>query len=214
MSITFAHYAHKSWDLRNFKLSKTHLSLLLHNRPIHSKECGLLPGYILSMYHTTFVWRLCSTLTRSLSAMERPIQTLWIIWSFFYLGQVVPSSESDHMRSYRLSKTTIFDAFFQVFLQQRGRNSCFLSWLSNQKHGRGTEVTLTCLFLWHMNMNSVIFCSIGHRACSAHIHLQKGSTNMSGNTAPPSSLIAKSVNDLHFSFGDWTDDSRYQILVS
>ena len=82
------------------------------------------------------------------------------IWAFFYLGQVVPSPESDFMWSYRPSKTTILDAFFQVFLQQIGKNSCLLAWLSNQKHGRGTKVAFTCLYFWHMNINSAILARL------------------------------------------------------
>ena len=69
------------------------------------------------------------------------------ILTFLYLGQVVLSSESDSTWSYSLSKTTILDAFFQVFLQQKGKNSSLLLWLSNQKQSRGTEVAFTCLFL-------------------------------------------------------------------
>ena len=68
----------------------------------------------------------------------------------------------DAMRSYSRSKIPIPDAFFQVFFQQRGRNSHFLLWLSNQNHDRGTEITFTCLFLQHINENSVIFGSNGH----------------------------------------------------
>ena len=40
------------------------------------------------------------------------------IRSFFYQGQVAPSSGDDPTRSYSPSKTTILDAFF-VFLQQK-----------------------------------------------------------------------------------------------
>ena len=79
------------------------------------------------------------------------------IRSFFYQEQVVPSSESYPTRSYSLAKTTIFDAFFQVFLQQASKNSRFLGWLSNQKHVRSIEIAFTCLFLWHINVNSAIF---------------------------------------------------------
>ena len=108
------------------------------------------------------------------------------ICSFFYLGQVVPSSESGPARSYRLSKTIMSDAFFSgISLTNKKNNRFFLLWASDQKHGRGTEVDLTCLFLWHMNVNSVIFGSISHQAHSVHIQLSKISTNMFGNTIPP-----------------------------
>ena len=63
----------------------------------------------------------------------------------FCQGQVAQSSGDDPTRSYSPSKTTILDAFSQVFLQQKGRNSRLLSWLSNQKHSRGTEVTFYML---------------------------------------------------------------------
>ena len=68
---------------------------------------------------------------------------------------------------------------------QSNSSSRFLGWLSNQKHGRSIEIAFTCLFLQHINVNSAIFWSIGHQAHSVYIHLQKGSTNMSGNTYRP-----------------------------
>ena len=95
------------------------------------------------------------------------------IWSFFYLGQVVPSPESDLTRSYSPLKTTILDAFFQIFFQQKGRNSHLLSWLSHQKHGRGTEPAFTCLYLWHMNVNTVILARLVARVVLRTYSLKK-----------------------------------------
>ena len=109
------------------------------NRQIHFKAqgmwgtCRVLPGYILSIY----------------PAHDN-----------MNISQKLPLSSTRGKLS-RLLKVTLCGAtgcqrqqcliqFFRYFSNKQ-KIAIFLLWLSDQKHGRGTEIALTCLFLWHLN---------------------------------------------------------------
>ena len=98
------------------------------------------------------------------------------------------------MRSYRLSKTTVSDTVFQVFLQQT-KNCRFLLWLSDQKHGRGTEIALTCLFLRHLNEKCLFWLDQPPGSFRAHTTYKNINKHV-WQYYSTSSLIARPVNGL------------------
>ena len=153
--------------------------------------CGVLSEYVLSMYHANFPYismEILLKLTRAPDTLKSAIETIWTsakILLFLLLWASCPVFWKWPYAELQAVKDNNVRRIFQVFLQQTRKNSHFLLWLSNQKHGIDTEVALICLFLWHLNVNSVIFGSISHQAHSAHIQLPTISTNMFGNTIPP-----------------------------
>ena len=129
------------------------------------------------MYHAHFTY-ICMDImlnfdprAPSCSASYTIITSISLKYDVLYLGQIVPSSECDAKRSYSPSKTTILNAFFQVYLQQEGRKSCFR--YDNQTRNMveaQLEVAFTRQFLRHLNTNGAIFVSIGHQTSSVYIH--------------------------------------------
>ena len=122
--------------------------------------------------------------------------------------------QQDPTRSYSQAKTAIFDTFFQVFLQQEGKNGHFLAWLSNQKYVRSIEIAFACLFLWHIDMNSAIFL-FNWPPGSFHIHRTSKRINKHiRQYFSTSSLIARPKNGLLLLFCGSTDNCRCQIWLS
>ena len=155
-------------------------------------ECRSLPEYIFLYIPRPFSMHfygdnalLWPTHPALWSQLNRHYEHQPKIRSFFNLEQVVLCPGDDPMRSYSRSKTPIRDTFFQVFLQQRGRNSRLCHGYQTRSMVEAQKSPLhVCFFNIWTKIVSFLVLSATRLALYKDI-FKELSTNMSGKTFPP-----------------------------